>query len=97
MTAEVPIGLVVVHVRLTLQVLEPAAMTHDGDVGVSVPDIFPRHTLPFHVDPDPQLALATLVARSMALLYRKKLRPPYGTLGEPDPLLPVKTVVFATG
>ena len=38
-TADVPTGLVVVHVRLTLQVLAPAPMVHEGAAGVSVPDI----------------------------------------------------------
>jgi len=36
-TADVPIGLVVAHVRLTLQVLAPAAMVHEEDESVSVP------------------------------------------------------------
>src|ERR1039458_9721056 len=39
MTADVPTGLVVLHVRLTVQVLAPAAMLHDGDAGVSVPEM----------------------------------------------------------
>ena len=38
MTVDVPTGLVVVHVRLTLQVLAPAPMVHEGAAGVSVPD-----------------------------------------------------------
>ena len=49
-----------VHVRLTLQVLAPAAMVHDGAAGVSVPDMVVGawHTLPFQVVPDAQLAVA---------------------------------------
>jgi hypothetical protein len=37
--ADTPTGLVVLHVRVTLQVLAPAAMVHEGAAGVSVPDI----------------------------------------------------------
>ena len=88
----------VVHVRVTVQVLAPAAMVHEGAAGVSVPDMVGAwHTLPFQVVPDAQLAVAMLVARSTALLYRKKLRPACGTLAEFVPLLPVNTVVFAMG
>ena len=32
-------GLVVAHVRLTLQLPAPAAMVHEGDAGLRVPDI----------------------------------------------------------
>ena len=35
--AEVPTGLVVLHVRLTLQLLAPEAMMHEEDAGVRVP------------------------------------------------------------
>jgi hypothetical protein len=38
--ADTPTGLVVVHVRVTLQLLAPAAMMHEGAAGVSVPDKF---------------------------------------------------------
>jgi hypothetical protein len=38
-TNDVATGFVVLHVRLTLQLLAPAAMVHEGDVGVSIPDI----------------------------------------------------------
>ena len=38
MTADTPTGLTVLHVRLTLQLLAPEAMVHEGDVGVRVPD-----------------------------------------------------------
>jgi hypothetical protein len=37
-TADTPTGLVVVHVSVTLQVLAPDAIVHEGDAGVSVPD-----------------------------------------------------------
>ena len=37
MTADVPTGLVVVHVRLALQVLAPAAMVQEEDESASVP------------------------------------------------------------
>ena len=67
-TADVPTGLVVLHARLTLQLLAPAAIVHDGAVGVRVPDMGPRHVLPFHVVPDAQLAVAVLVTSSCALL-----------------------------
>jgi len=85
--------LVVVHVRLTVQVLAPAAMVQEGARGVSVPDMVGAwHTLPFQVVPDAQLAVAELCARSTLLLYRKKLAPLWGTLAEADPLLPVPTI-----
>ena len=35
---EVPAGLAVVHVRLTLQLLAPAGMVQEEDGGVRVPD-----------------------------------------------------------
>jgi hypothetical protein len=50
-------GLVVVQDSVTEQLLAPAAMVHDGDVGVSVP-VGARQELPFHVVPEAQLALA---------------------------------------
>jgi len=97
-TWEVETGLVVVHVRLTLQVLAPAAMVHDGAAGVSVPDMVGAwHTLPFQVVPEAQLAVAELCARSTLLLYRKKFAPPWGTLAEADPLLPVPTTKPVVG
>ena len=37
-------GLVVVHVSVTVQVLEPAAMTQEGAAGVSVPDMVAAET-----------------------------------------------------
>jgi hypothetical protein len=38
-TNDVATGFVVLHVRLTLQLLAPAAILHEGDMGVSVPDM----------------------------------------------------------
>lgn len=73
-TADVLTGFVVVHVSVTLQLLAPAAIVHVGAAGVSVPVIGPRHTLPFQVVPDAQLADALLVASNCALLYRKNDR-----------------------
>jgi hypothetical protein len=67
-TEDVPTGLVVLHVRLTLQLLAPAAMLHEGDAGVRVPDMGASHVLPFQAAPDTQLDVAELVARSTALL-----------------------------
>ena len=40
-TAEVPCGLVVLQVKVTLQLLAPEAITQEGDAGVRVPDIAP--------------------------------------------------------
>ena len=37
-TAEVPTGFVVLHAMLTLQLLAPAGMVHDGEDSVSVPE-----------------------------------------------------------
>ena len=44
MTADVETGLVVVHVRLTVQVLALAAMVQEGAAGVSVPDMVAAET-----------------------------------------------------
>jgi hypothetical protein len=41
-TADVPTGLVVVHDKVTLQVLAPEAIVQVGDAGVRVPDINPN-------------------------------------------------------
>ena len=67
-------GLALLQLRLTLQLLAPAAMVQ---VGVRVPDIVgAAHVLPFQVVPVNQPALVSLVAISTALSYRLKLRPP---------------------
>ena len=72
---EMPTGFVVVQLRVTSQLLWPAAMLHEGDVGVSVPDIVDAwHVLPFQVVPDAQLDVAVRVTSSWPLLYRKKVR-----------------------
>ena len=72
---EAPTGLVVAQVRVTLQLLAPAAMVQEVDGGVSVPDtVAAWHALPFQVVPDAQLAVATLLSSSKALLYRKNVR-----------------------
>ena len=65
MTADTLTGLVVLHVKVTLQLLAPEAMVHEGDVGVRVPDGGGAwHVLPFQVVPDTQLDVAVLVANS---------------------------------
>ena len=94
---DVPTGLVVLQLSVTLQLLAPAAIVQEAEGGVSVPERGPRHTVPFQVVPDAQLAVADLLASSTPLLYRKKLRPARGTGAEPVPLLPVNTVKFALG
>ena len=56
---DVPTGLVVLQLRVTLQVLAPAAMVQEAEGGVSVPDRAAAwHVLPFQVVPDTQLAVA---------------------------------------
>ena len=67
-TCDVPCGFVVVHVTVTLQLLAPDGMLHEGVV--SVPDIAVAawHVVPFHVVPDAQLEVDVPVARSMLLL-----------------------------
>lgn len=67
-TADVPTGFVVVHVSVTLQLLAPAAIVQLGAAGVRVPEVGPRHTLPFQVVPDTQAADALLVSSNCALL-----------------------------
>ncbi len=69
-TADVATGLVVVQFRVTLQLLPPSAMMHEGAAGVRVPDIGPLHTPAVQVDPVAQLDVALLVASCTALLYR---------------------------
>ena len=72
---DVPTGLVVAQVRVTLQVLAPAAMVQEVDGGVSVPDtVAAWHVFPFQVVPDAQLAEAMVLSSSTALLYRKNVR-----------------------
>ena len=67
---DVPTGLVVAQLRVTLQLLAPAAMVQEVDAGVRVPDRAAAwHVLPFQVVPDAQLAVATLLSSSTALLY----------------------------
>ena len=70
-TFDVPTGLVVVQVRVTLHVLEPEEMVHEGDEGERLPDIAAAaHVLPFQVVPEAQLAVAELLSSSCPLLYR---------------------------
>ena len=97
MTFDVLTGLVVLHVRLTVQLLAPAAIVQDEGESVRVPVMGARHVVPFHVVPDTQLAVAVRLASSCWLLYRKKVRPLGGTIAAVVPLLPVATVVFALG
>jgi len=71
-TAETATGLVVAQLRVTLQVLAPAAMVQEEEAGVRVPDAAGAwHLVPLQVVPDAQLAVATLLSSSTALLYRK--------------------------
>lgn len=68
-TADVPTGFAVVQVSVTLQLLAPAAIVQLGLAGLSVPvGGGGWQTLPFHVVPDAQLALAALVSSNCALL-----------------------------
>ena len=72
---DVPTGLLVLQLSVTLQLLAPAAMVQEAEGGVSVPDTTAAwHVLPFQVVPDAQLAVATLLSSSKALLYRKNVR-----------------------
>ena len=72
--AEVPTGLVVLQLRVTLQVLAPAAMVQEAEAGLSVPDgVGAWHLVPFQVVPDAQVAVATLLSSSPPL-YRKNVR-----------------------
>ena len=67
-TFDVPTGLAVVQVRVTLQLPEPVEMVHEGDEGERLPDIGAAHALPFQVVPDAQLAVAELLSSSTPLL-----------------------------
>jgi len=69
-TCDVPTGLTVLHVIVTVQLLAPAAITQDVDERFSVPESGARQILPFHVVPVAQLAVAVLLTNSVWLLYR---------------------------
>jgi hypothetical protein len=53
-TADVPTGLFVDQVRLTVHPVPPVGMVQDGDEEVRVPVGLATHADPFHAVPDPQ-------------------------------------------
>jgi hypothetical protein len=69
--ADVPIGLVVVHVRLTLQLLALARIVHVGEEEMRVPDIDEGvHSPPIHVSGAVQLAVTGSDAMSVTLFLK---------------------------
>jgi hypothetical protein len=67
--AEVPIGLLVLHVALTVQLLAPDAIVHEVGDSVNEPvGCTGAQLLPFQLVPEAQPAVAVLLASSWPLL-----------------------------